>query len=709
MTSHLPALHRLARAAGLETAYHSGLTGHTPAPPESLVALLNALGHRLSDPARSDAALARMIDQRRKARVEPVTVRWSASRPRTTLVLPTTRAGNAKATGRIEVTLKTERGETHEVTHRASDLPLRSRREADGSRTPFVVVPLVPARTRLPEGYHHATIRHAGETFRTLLIASPKVSYQTPHHQLGVFAPTYALRSRTNLGVGNLGDLERLGRWAGELGVDRLGTLPLLSVFLEDTSLFAASPYSPVSRLFFNELFIDCPSEPEFAPSGAARVAGGKRFKDAAAALRRGSGTIDYKASSALQRRLLDTMARHFFDSGGESTRAFRDFKRDSPRAERYAAFRAIAERKGNAWWLWGERDAKGQTRRGDEPARRTHLYAQFALARRLGAIAAGLDEHNSGLYLDLAVGSHPAGFDTFDNRRLFVPGASVGAPADPTYTSGQNWGFQPVNPQRSRAEGHRYFIESLRAQMRVARTLRLDHVMAMHRLFVIPPGAPASAGAYLRYPCEEHFAILSLESHRTGCRLMGENLGTVPREIERAMSAHKVGKMYVGQFSFRRDAQHAIAPPERNCVASLNTHDTPQFAQFLEADDVPQRVKLGVFSEALAEDETAARLALRRPLVAFLRAQGLLAKRATPDAPAIARGVLRFLAASDSEFALVNIEDLWGETRPQNIPGTSTEHTNWRHKARQTMDQIEGDPELARFFRDLRRLRDNV
>src|SRR4029079_1082368 len=179
----------------------------------------------------------------------------------------------------------------------------------------------------------------------------------------------------------------------------------------------------------------------------------------------------------------------------------------------------------------------------------------------------------------------------------------SAGAPPDTFFTKGQNWGFPPLQPDRLRDSGYRHLIDCLRHHLAHAGLLRIDHVMQFHRLFWIPQGMDASGGVYVRYPAEEFFAILSLESHRHQAIIVGENLGTVPPEIGEAMDRHDVLGMYVVQYELQPGSQGLREPPARS-VASLNTHDMPTFRAFWEAKDVDDLEDLGLFDPAQANAE---------------------------------------------------------------------------------------------------------
>lgn len=693
-------LRRLAKACNIHTTYHSSLTGATNATDQALTLTLRAWGVDVSGPPDAARALRRLLADRAKRRLEPVVVAWTGSRPTALLRLPA-----ARSPGRARVEITTESGETLAHAVDLADLAPIKRRDPDGSTATFVRLPLTAPGTRLAMGYHHLRVSHARAAFDSLLIVAPKVSYQTPARKLGVFAPTYALRSDTNLGVGNLSDLQRLGVWAADRGAPVLGTLPLLACFLDDSDLYQFSPYAPASRLFFNEVFLDPRRAPGFGSCEPARkMLASARFERAAAALRAQTDLVDYRASYGLVRPVLDALAESFFAAGGDRTPEFRAFLAESPQAKRYADFRAACERRGRPWPEWPARMRDGKLAKGDLSTShaRTHLYAQHALRAQLAELAESLETRGGGLYLDLAVGANADGYDAWANPGLFMPATSVGSPPDTTYTEGQDWGFPPMHPERARETGYAYYIDSLRAQMRVAGALRLDHVMALHRLFTIASGHGASEGVYVGYRVDEQFAILSLESHRNRCRVFGENLGTVPREIERAMSRHRVGKMWVGSWALPREPGAEMNKVEANCVASLNTHDMPPIVTFLEAGDVPTRVSLGVFRADMAEGERKGRERVRKPTAAFLRAHALIPKRGTPDPEAIGRGLNRYIASSGAELALVNIEDLWGERHLQNVPGTSDEHPNWRHKLAKTLDQIESDKDLGGFVEEL-------
>jgi len=345
--------------------------------------------------------------------------------------------------------------------------------------------------------------------------------------------------------------------------------------------------------------------------------------------------------------------------------------------------------------------------RKGDAPEaiERFHLYAQWLAQEQIDELTRDSARRRVQLYLDLPLGVNPDSYDVWRSREVFALDAAVGAPPDIFFTRGQNWGFPPLHPERLRAQGYRYALDFLRFQMSHADVLRVDHVMGLHRLYWIPQGFPASRGAYVNYPAEEWHAILSLESHRHRTRLAGENLGTVPREVNEAMQRHALRETFVLQYEQRNDPDNALRTPPKRSVASVNTHDMPTFAAHWRGLDLADRAALGLIRRNKLPAMRAERRRMNRALAAFLSRDGVL-KRGQTDARSVLTACLRRLGKSSSEFVLVNLEDLWLEPFPQNVPGTVHERPNWRRKARWSLDQIRRDPGIRRALEALRRAR---
>ena len=467
-----------------------------------------------------------------------------------------------------------------------------------------------------------------------------------------------------------------------------VATLPMLAQFLDEP--FEPSPYAPASRLFWNELFLDPRRVPELETCAEA-----KRLLESAELRARGGGAAqgpDWSTTRrlmALKRRVLEELARQFFaDPSPDRRDAYEAFAESRPELETYAAFRAVGERRGEPWQSWPERLREGTLAPADwdEDDRRYHLWVQWITDEQVSALAEEARRRGPGLYLDIPLGVHGSSYDVWRYRDLFAEGISAGAPPDSLFTGGQNWGFPPLLPERLRERGYDYLIESLRHHLRHAGLLRIDHVMQLYRLFWIPRDMEASAGVYVRYPVDEMFAVLSVESHRHQAIVVGENLGTVPPEIGEAMDRHDVLGMYVVQYELQPGNQALRTPPARS-AASLNTHDMPTFRAFWEARDVAELAA----SSASSTRTRRARSASAGPRSAGRSWRSCRPRSGATSAPtrAVLRRLLEILAASPARMVLVNLEDLWGETEPQNVPGTHTERPNWRRKARYTFEEF--------------------
>lgn len=496
----------------------------------------------------------------------------------------------------------------------------------------------------VPPGYHTLTLNGANETF---VIAAPMKAFAPRERTWGIFAPLYAARTHRSWGAGDLGDLLAYASWVDHHGGGVVATLPMLAALDDEPS-----PYSPASRLFWNELYLDVTRLPELQPGDV---------DDGAIAHLRQSRLVDYEGVRREKRRVLSRCAERFV--------ANIEFNRFSETARDYAEFMGR-----------------------DEAGIRYHLYVQYRMAQQMREVANAARRLGSGLYLDFPLGVNPGGYDARRYAHIFARGVSVGAPPDPFFTKGQNWGFAPFDPDAIRDERYEYFRAAIRHHVSHAGILRIDHVMGLHRLFWIPSGGSAKDGVYVRYRADELYAILVLESTRHACTIVGEDLGTVPPEVPKMMNKHGLRRMYVVQYEARPDT-----PPAAS-VASLNTHDMPTFAAWWAAKDVDDRVEMGLLDDAGAQRERDAREQMKRSLV-----QSLVDGPAS-DAQTALEAVLSYLAKSPAEIVLINLEDLWGELEPQNVPGVP--ERSWRHKFRMSLEDARADGTIRRLLTNVAAMR---
>jgi 4-alpha-glucanotransferase len=457
--------------------------------------------------------------------------------------------------------------------------------------------------------------------------------------------------------------------------------LPLLAAFLSDGDPFAYSPYSPASRLAWNELYLDlavASRELDVPPPSVPAITAGTR--------------IDYRAQYRWRRPVIDTLAARWLADPARA--AALDGWAFAQGAYDYAAFRAIGEQQRTPWCNWPaalragtkhaatREDALGL---GADPAKLdAHVYAQWAMQRQLEA----LRHRDVSLYLDLPVGVNGDSYDVWRWRELFLLDLSAGAPPDALFLGGQDWGLPPLSPMALRRDRYRYFIRSLRHHMQVAGMLRIDHVMGLFRLYCVPSGRPATDGVYLRYPHEELLAIVTLESSRAKCAVAGEDLGTVPPLVRPAMAHHGLYRLHVAQWSFPGKIGDAPSPGPAETIASLNTHDTPTFAGWWRGADIEDKLELGLADAPQAEAERVERERMKEALLAFAATSPSEDNLTEVERAMVA--VTTDLALGPSEIVLVALDDLVLDPVPHNVPGTTSQRPNWQRRVQGWADSLD-------------------
>ena len=689
------ALLQLASLYGIETAYTDIFHKRRMASTESLLAVLRALGAPLGGVADVPRALRERKRHLAQTSIEPVLAAWQGETAEVALRLP---AGRARGYARCQ--LRSEDGA--ETVWELRLEKLRTEVAPEGER---FVIQHVPLPHRTAAGYHRLELECQAGRFESLLICAPPIAYQQPGRAWGVFLPLYALQTRSSWGVGDLSDLNALQAKVGAWGGASVSTLPLCAAFLDEPA--EISPYLPASRLFWNELYVDPRRAPEFEQCAAARrLTTSSRWQREVAAMR-SQPLADPLRQMALKRPALEQLAQWLAQTKPARYEAFQRYVREHPRLRDYASFRAVRERRKAPWCHWPERLREGKLTAADSDAcaRLYHQYVQFLAEEQMQAVSERDGSRRAGLYLDLPLGVHPDSYDVWREPELFARDVSAGAPPDTLFLKGQNWGFPPRHPEGIRRTGYAHFIASLRHLFRYASGVRIDHVMALHRLFWIPRGMEAKDGVYVRYRPEEMYAILSLESRRFQTTVIGENLGTVPAAVNRTMERHGVQRLYVLQYEARPRAEKPLRKPPVNSTASLNTHDMTPFAGFVEAEDLSTLEALGVFNPREAARQKATRRAVSDALAQFFGVSS--PNRPAAAASRLAQRCLEWLAVGPASMVLVNLEDLWGENAAQNVPGTSTgQQPNWRRKARYSLEELAALPQVRSALRKLNRLR---
>ncbi len=686
-------LEALAMLYGVELSYYDIRGRHFVASNDALLALLPNLGAPLESADQvAEALRARRLELATRI-LEPVVVVWDDAPPWIPIRLP-----DLRRRGAYYIELLLENGEARGLDGRIAELPVHDDWEVEGVHHRVVHLPLGRA---IPTGYHQVRVTVGGTMQEALLISAPRKAWLPEKERMwGVFAPTYALHDLQSDGGGGLRELADMVRWVGDAGGDLVATLPLMATFLDYP--FEPSPYAPVSRLFWNEFFLDIERLPELARDETARARLEAAEHRTSVGALNSRGLVDYRAQAALRREVLASLAETAFS--GPSRDELERFAAQHPRTRDYAQFRATVETREEVWHNWPAPLRDGDLTEADYHAvnYRYHLYVQHRMQEQLAALATDVRKLGGGLYLDMPLGVHPDGYDAWRERPAFLADTSAGAPPDDLFVGGQDWGFRPLHPERIRFRRYRYVIASIRHQLSCAGALRIDHVMGLHRIFCIPNGMGGEHGIYVHYRPEELYAILNVESARHQSFLVGEDLGTVPDAVREAMDRHHFHRMYVAQFALRHDPHHAVVVPPKTAAASINTHDTPTFAAFWEGSDIDDRVALNHLDEADAPGERDNRAALREAVKTFLRNNNLLTEE--DDTQAVLRALLKLLGRSEARLVLVNLEDLLGEKKPQNVPGTTIETTNWQRRCARRLEEIFSDAGVSEVLQQLDR-----
>ena len=703
-------LGRLAGALGVQTAYWDTRGHRRVARPDVLVAVLSSLGAPIDHPDRLDD-LRMLVDRQAATVLEPVVVHWSPGAIVEISVCLSVEHDRATA---LSWAVTTETGGVVDgVAVIDGEAPV-DRRWAGGRAHPVHRFALTGTEG-LPVGYHRLFVEVVGLGYVASLIVAPRrVVRPAPSERTwGVVAGLYALPEVGGTGS-TVRSLDEIGRWIDPLGGRVVATLPILASYLDEPCDF--SPYTPISQRFWNEAFLDVGTTPELAASPLARRLVESVSAEVANAGR--PGRFDHRGHYRRIRPVLEELARTFFAAPASTRERFERWLADDPAAGAYAAFRAATDQTRSGWHSW--QVGPGQLPAGvevDGELARFHLYVQWTMREQLADVARALEGRDQRLYLDLPVGAHGDGFDTWVDPQLYGWGCSVGAPPDDFFGDGQNWGFPPISPQTARAQGHGHLAAALRHHMSVAGILRLDHVMGFERLFWVPDGADARDGVYVRYPRDELFAVLCVESERNDCRVVGEDLGTVTDEVREAVDRHGLLGMYVGQFRLPGD-DGVVPSPTAHQVAGIDTHDTPTFAGWMQGADIAGRRERG---EVDADQERRLGDERRRDvdrLVAALRRTGRLgAEGSHPQLLEVLRAVLCELGESPAAALLVGVDDLLLEVEPQNVPGTGLDRPNWVQMLRRTVTELAADPDVrvtlervqaARLSAHLRALEDS-
>lgn len=588
----------------------------------------------------------------------------------------------------------------------------------DASQRTLVLDTQARLQGGLPTGYHRLAID--GRTF-TLAVAPRRCHAledaigEPPPRCWGLAVQLYSLRRPDDGGYGDCLALEQLARSAAERGADALAISPMHALSAFDQQHF--SPYSPSSRLLLNALYASPAALlGERAVRMAIEACGlAQTLEDL-----QQQPLVDWPRAAKAQQRLLEALYQDF-SQGNHPLRAdFASFREaGGERLEHHCRFEvlqseAVDQGLGADWRNWPKAwhdpyHPEVEAFAAAYPDRvEFHAFCQWLSERSLQRAqdAARSNGMAIGLIADLAVGADGAGSQAWSRQDELLADLKVGAPPDILNRAGQDWGICAFSPEGLKRNGYRAFIEMLRANLAHAGGLRIDHVMGLRRLWLIPRDATAREGAYLNYPLDDLLRLLALESVRHRAIILGEDLGTVPEGLRERLAAKAVLGMRV--LPFEQDAPGRFKPildwPD-NALATTGTHDLAPLAGWLQARDIDWNNRLQLIdatteghwrnSRALERD------GLRRTLE---HNYGPLA-----DDRALIDAAIRYVGHTRAPLVLVPLEDLLGCDEQPNLPGTTAGHPNWRRRFKATALELLDDEDAARRLELLAQAREQA
>jgi 4-alpha-glucanotransferase len=521
----------------------------------------------------------------------------------------------------------------------------------------------------VPYGYHRL-LGPAGR--RLLLLCGPgRCPLPAGLRAWGWAIQLATTRSATSWGIGDLGDLRELSDWSARAGAGFLAVGPLGAPNPGPEP--EPSPYYPSTRRWINPLHLrveEVPGAERIGPEVSRLAATGRALNDRA--------EVDRRAVLRLKLEALERI----WASGVDRSRMEAWRRAEGAGVDRWATFVVLTERHGPGWQGWPEElrrpDGPAVTRAAERDADRVafHAWIQWCLDRQLAAASEAVRR-----FADMPVGVDPGGFDAWDWQDALALGAAIGAPPDRFNSAGQSWGLPPFVPHRLRSAEYGPFIETLRAQLRHAGGLRIDHVLGLFRLWCIPAGEPPDRGAYVRMPTEELLEIVAIEADRAGAIVVGEDLGTVPPGVRRELRRRRLLSTRLALFERVPPARYP-----RDAFAGVTTHDLPTIAGLWSGADLRDQAAAGI------EPDEEGLTTLRRRLA---RAAGVSLDSSIGDVTVALHGRL---ADAPSVLVAATLEDALGVERRPNLPGTvSSQRPNWSLPLPIATEQLATHPGVRR------------
>ncbi len=575
----------------------------------------------------------------------------------------------------------------------------------------------LPETLHVPWGYHQLAIQTEDQVSlgSVLALASPATCYLPSKLQpqgattCGIATQLYSLQTEKTWGIGDFEALEETLHWAAENQVGAIGINPIHELFPHNLGKF--SPYSPSSRQFLNALYISLPKIPDFTDATVQAWFQTEAVQQEINRLQSES-LVDYVGVGTLKneglKHCFQVFQTHQLAKETPRATAFLAYcQTEGEPLYRLAQYQALAQHFATqtpeawGWCVWEDAFKNPNSPEVDQLSEtlateiQFYQYRQWVAYTQLQALHQYCQEKAFpvGLYLDLAVGESLGSAAVWANQSAYVTNASVGCPPDAFNQLGQNWGLPPIHPAVLVEQQFQPFIQLVQSIMKHAGAVRIDHALALFQAFWIPSGETGKLGAYVSYQTEALLAILAIESHVHQCMVIGEDLGTVPEWIKQTLNSWHILSYRI--MGFERQQNGDYLPPAHYPAMALvtaSTHDLPTVQGFWQGTDITLRSQLALFpTEEAQQQERDSRPHQRQVLLNALIHNGLMpegfshnqADYSQGDAlpMPVYEGVQQFLQATPAKLHMVALEDGLGLTTQLNMPGTTTEHPNWRRK----------------------------
>ncbi|WP_111976397.1 4-alpha-glucanotransferase [Algibacillus agarilyticus] len=699
-------IEQLAQARGIESNYVDAWGKDAVVDPSVKVKLLAGMGYPVDDEEALKEAIEAETEEHWSSPLNPVTILRDTDSLLTSIRLPIT-AVNTE----FNWLITTEQGQQYQAPFTPIDGNLVDVAQFDGLEYQEY---LLEIDQLLPIGYHTLSIKSddAKVEAKQDLIIAPTACYKQPAIAQGKkgWGPSvqlYCIRTENNWGIGDFSDLTTLIKEVAARGAEFVGLNPIHALYPANSD--SCSPYSPSSRRWLNSLYIDVKAVAGFDTEAVQTLVNSADFQQKLQHAR-DVESVDYEAVTQLKHSALKLIFAWFNQQKDQAD--FAAFVEEGGESlQQIAIFDAIQETvaaTGEIAWGWPawpdslneyHKEAVAEFAKNNAELVNYYCYLQWLADKQINACQqAAVDAGMSiGIYRDLAVGVSEGSAEIWANSDLYCTNASVGAPPDVLGPQGQNWGLPPMDPEKLIKQSYSPFVELFRSNMRACGALRIDHAMALLRLWWVPKGDTAKQGAYLYYPVDDLLALLALESHRNKCLVIGEDLGTVPDGIYELLQENGVHSYRVFFFEVAPDGGFfSPAHYPVQAMSTLTTHDMPTLRGYWHCDDLNLGREVGVYpDEEVLQTLFASRHRDKQAILDTLHGHQSISDAVPRDVEytemtqELNFGLQYHMAKGSSALLSLQLEDWMQMDKPVNIPGTSTEYPNWRRKLTMNLSEI--------------------